>query len=137
MNTMCGIGIPELVLLVLLIFVVVGPERSRGAALEIGRFLGKLLRSEWWKEISEITQSLRDLPTTLIKMAELEDMQSELRETLSDIQKSTKPDQADRQILAEMDGTIEDLYGQVHGITQPPTDQGEAPADQDSSEERI
>ncbi len=136
MNTVCGIGIPELVLLVLLVFVVVGPERSRETALEIGRFLGKLLRSKWWKEISEITEALRDLPTTLIRMAELEDMQSELRETLSDIQKGTKLDQEDKQILAEMDETIENLYSQLHNIKQPPTDQGESPADQDDSGEQ-
>jgi Sec-independent protein translocase protein TatA len=136
MNTVCGIGIPELVLLVLLILIVVGPERSREAALEIGRFLGKLLRSKWWKEISEIAQALRDLPGTLIRMAELEDMQSELRETLTDIQKNAKLDQEDRQILADMDETIEGLYSQLHNIKTPPTDQGRSQADQDDSEER-
>ncbi len=136
MNTLCGIGIPELVLLVLVIFVVLGPERSRQAALELGRFLGKLLRSNWWREISEITQSLRDLPATLIRMAELEDMQSELRETLSDIQKSATLDQEGKDTLAEIDEAIENLYSRVHGIEQPPTDQSKAAAEQDETGER-
>jgi sec-independent protein translocase protein TatB len=136
MNTLCGIGVPELVLLALVILVVLGPERSRQAALELGRFLGKLLRSKWWKEISEITQSLRDLPATLIKMAELEDMQSEIRETLSDIQKSARLDQEGKDTLAEIDEAIEELYGQMHGIEKPPTDQSKAGAEQDETGER-
>ncbi|MBN1119862.1 MAG: hypothetical protein JXJ17_02190 [Anaerolineae bacterium] len=135
MNTLCGIGIPELVLLVLVIFVVLGPERAQETALELGRLLGKLLRSKWWKEISEITQSLRDLPTTLIKMAELEGMQSELRETLSDIQKSAELDQEGKDTLTEIDEAIENLYSRVHGIEQPPADQSEAAAEQNETGE--
>lgn len=95
MDTLCGIGLPELVILALLGFVVIGPERSREVALQLGRWLRTLMRSPWWREFNQITDSLRNLPTTLVRMAELEEAQEELQQTLSDIERDTKVDMPD------------------------------------------
>jgi Sec-independent protein translocase protein TatA len=92
MDTLCGIGLPELVILALLGFVVIGPERSREVALQLGRWLRTLMQSEWWREFNQITDSIRNLPTTLVRMAELEETQQELRRTLQDIERDAKVD---------------------------------------------
>jgi Sec-independent protein translocase protein TatA len=89
MDTLCGIGLPELIILALLGFVVVGPERSREVAVSVGRWLGKAMRSPWWQELGDVTQALRDLPTTLVRMAQLEDAQADLQATLQDIEHQT------------------------------------------------
>lgn len=92
MDTICGIGLPELVILALLGFVVIGPERSREVALSAGRLLRKVMTSSWWKDFSSITKSLRDLPNTLVRMAEIEEAQADLERTMRDIEDLTRTD---------------------------------------------
>jgi Sec-independent protein translocase protein TatA len=91
-DTICGVGLPELVILALLGFVVIGPERSREVALSAGRFLRKVMTSSWWKDFSSITRSLRDLPNTLVRMAEIEEAQADLERTMRDIEDLTRTD---------------------------------------------
>ncbi len=92
MDTLCGIGLPELIFLALLAFVLIGPERSKDVALTVGRWLGSAMRSGWWKDVTQITASLRDLPNTLVRMAELEQAQAELQQTLRDIEEGSQVD---------------------------------------------
>ena len=86
MDTVCGIGLPELIVLALVAFVVVGPERSRELALQAGRLLRRVMKSGWWKEFNQVAGAIRDLPTTLVRMAELED---ELKTVRSDLERAT------------------------------------------------
>lgn len=92
MDTICGLGLPELVILALLGFVVIGPERSHEVALKTGRFLRSVMTSTWWREFNQVAQAIRDMPTTLVRMAEIEETQAELRQAMSDIQDSTQVD---------------------------------------------
>jgi Sec-independent protein translocase protein TatA len=89
LDTICGIGLPELIILALVGFVVVGPDRSRQLALSLGRFLRTVLKSPWWKEFRQVSTALRDLPTTLVRMAELED---ELKTVRTDLNRATRID---------------------------------------------
>ena len=81
----CGLGGPELVIVALLLFVVFGPERTREVALAAGRFLGKLMKSEWWTDFMRMVDEIRNLPATLVRMAELEETQAELEKTVSEL----------------------------------------------------
>ena len=120
MNTICGIGLPELILLGLLGFVLIGPERSQDVALKAGRFLRLLVRSTWWKEFNEVTNSLRNLPQTLVRMAEIEDAQSELRSTMGEINKSIRIDfPSDTQPPTKKPTTIsDDPWGIENAVAQ-------------------
>ena len=90
MDTLCGVGLPELIIVALLGFVVIGPERSRELALQLGRMMSKVMRSPWFSEFQQITNALRNLPTTLVRMAELEEAQADIQRTISDIERETK-----------------------------------------------
>lgn len=92
MEAICGIGIPEFLFIALIGFVVIGPERARSVALSAGRSLRTIMKSEWWGEINDVTRAMRDLPNTLIRMAELEEAQTELRNTLRDIDEAARFD---------------------------------------------
>lgn len=92
MDTLCGVGLPELLILALLGFVVIGPERSQELALKLGRLLSKVMRSPWFKEFQQITDALRNLPTTLVRMAELEEAQADIQRTISDIERDVRVD---------------------------------------------
>lgn len=89
METFCGIGLPEIIILVLVSFVFIGPERSRSLALTLGRWLRRLITSTWWREFNQVANSLRDLPNTLVRMSELEDS---LRQMQTDITQATQID---------------------------------------------
>jgi Sec-independent protein translocase protein TatA len=91
MDTLCGLGLPELVIVALLAFVVIGPQRSREVALRAGRFLRSVITSSWWKEFNQVADSVRNLPTTLVRMAELEEAQADLRRTMSEIGQDARP----------------------------------------------
>lgn len=90
MDTLCGLGLPELVIIALVGFVLIGPERSQEVALTAGRTLRNLVKSSWWNDFTEVTKAVRDLPTTLIRMAELEEAQTELREVVSEIDREAR-----------------------------------------------
>ncbi|NDJ51677.1 MAG: hypothetical protein GYB68_01175 [Chloroflexi bacterium] len=90
MDTICGVGLPELIILALVSFVLIGPERSRDVALKVGRFMRTVIRSDLWGDFTQVAQSVRDLPTTLVRMAELEETQAELQQTLSELDEETR-----------------------------------------------
>ena len=89
MDTICGVGLPELIVLALVAFVVIGPERSREMAVKLGRFIRTVMKSPWWKEFNQMAAAVRDLPTTLVRMSELED---ELRTVRTDLERATQID---------------------------------------------
>jgi Sec-independent protein translocase protein TatA len=85
-DTLCGIGLPELIILALLGFVVIGPERSQDVALRAGRFLRSIMRSSWWREFNQVADAIRNLPNTLVRMAEIEETQAALRRSMQEIE---------------------------------------------------
>lgn len=92
MDTFCGIGLPELIIIALVGFVLIGPERTRELALQGGRVLRRVMKSPWWREFTQVTDAMRNLPTTLVRMAELEEVQAELQRELKDIEGQTRVD---------------------------------------------
>lgn len=78
-----------MIVLAIVGYIVIGPERSRDVALTLGRWLRAVMKSPWWKEANQIGASLRDLPTTLVRMADLED---EVRAVRTDIGRATHID---------------------------------------------
>lgn len=90
MDTLCGLGLPELVLITLIGFVLIGPERSRELALQLGRWLRRAMQSSWWRDFNQVTDALRNLPTTLVRMAELEEVQQDIQRELRDIEQQAR-----------------------------------------------
>jgi Sec-independent protein translocase protein TatA len=122
----CGLGGPELVILALLLFVVFGPERTREVALAAGRFLGKLMKSEWWADFTRMVDEIRNLPTTLVRMAELEEAQAELEKTVSELRGELDSD-LEQDVKVDPWG-IENAVAQTTRLDDqpPPPEPGEA-----------
>lgn len=75
----CGLGGPEVIVIALLGYIIFGPQRTQEAALAAGRTLRKVMRTGWWREFTQMASEIRRLPTTLVRLAELEEMQAELQ----------------------------------------------------------
>jgi len=68
-----GIGPLELLFILLIALIVLGPSDMVKTGRMIGRFLNKLVRSPTWKTIQKATQEIKQLPTTLMREANLEE----------------------------------------------------------------
>ena len=70
-----GIGPLELLFIVVIIVVVIGPKDIQRTMRSIGKGLNSLYKSEGWKAFNEVSRELRTLPNRLAREAELEEIQ--------------------------------------------------------------
>ena len=79
-----GIGAPELVFVIIIALIVLGPKDMQKAGRTIGRWLNQLINSDGWKAFQQTSREIRNLPTNLMREANLE-----LAETEKEIRKAT------------------------------------------------
>jgi sec-independent protein translocase protein TatB len=72
-----GIGASELVFIILIAIIVLGPKDMQKAGRTIGRFLNQLIRSDSWKVFQRTSNELRNLPRNLMREANTEMMEAE------------------------------------------------------------
>lgn len=106
-----GVGPLELLFILLIALIVLGPGDMVKAGRTIGSFLRKVVTSPTWRLVQQTSRDLRNLPNTLIREAGLEeeakrmqdslnikdlekDIQKEL-DGLKDIEKETQADLSD------------------------------------------
>jgi Sec-independent protein translocase protein TatA len=77
-----GIGMPELVFIVLIALIVLGPRDMQKAGRTIGRWLRDLTNSDGWKVFQRTSREIRGLPTRLMREAQFEELDQELHQTL-------------------------------------------------------
>lgn len=70
-----GIGVPEMVFIVLIALILLGPKDMVAAGRTIGKFLRKLLTSPTWLALRRTGEELQQLPTKLVREAGLEELQ--------------------------------------------------------------
>ena len=67
-----GIGAPELIFILLIAIIVLGPKDMQKAGRTIGRWLNQLIRSDGWKVFQRTSTELRNLPRNLMREANME-----------------------------------------------------------------
>jgi len=78
-----NLGISEIILIVILALIVMGPGNMVKTAREIGAFIRKVTKSPYWQEIWATKRELSEIPKILAKEADL-------NATLKDLEKETK-----------------------------------------------
>jgi Sec-independent protein translocase protein TatA len=78
-----GIGPLELLLILLLALIIFGPKDIEKAGRSLGRSLYKLINSEAWRSLTQVSRKIKTLPNTLMREAHLEDL--ELKKAARDI----------------------------------------------------
>jgi sec-independent protein translocase protein TatB len=81
-----GIGASELVFIIIIALIVLGPKDMQKAGKTIGRWLNRLVRSDGWKAFQQTSRELRNLPTTLMREANMD-----LQETEQEIHNAINP----------------------------------------------
>jgi len=72
-----GIGPTEIVFIILLALILLGPKDMEKTGRTIGRFLRDLTRSESWRAFRDTSRELRNLPNRLMREANIEDLDLE------------------------------------------------------------
>jgi Sec-independent protein translocase protein TatA len=96
-----GIGPTELIAILLILFLVMGPQDLVKIGSTLGKALRNLRQSNTWRAVQDASRQLRELPETLVRQAgieEIEKVQEELRGELKE-QKEALQD-IDRQLTA-------------------------------------
>jgi len=122
-----NIGFGEVLFILLIALVLLGPQEMTKAARGLGKFLRQLLRSPLWNEAVNTSRQLRDLPNRIIREANLEETLKELRQTADETQDEIQGEL--QQIGAETNAFSEE----VRKIGKEPSagiTQEEDPADQ-------
>ena len=72
-----GIGASELVFILIIALIVLGPKDMQKAGRTVGRWLNQLMRSDGWKVFQKTSAELRNLPRNLMREANMEVMEIE------------------------------------------------------------
>ena len=68
-----GIGPMELFFIIILALIILGPKDMMKAGRTVGKFLREVTRSEYYKAFVSSSREIRNLPTRLIREANLEE----------------------------------------------------------------
>jgi sec-independent protein translocase protein TatB len=86
-----GVGPLELIFVLIIAILIIGPRDLGKTAKTVGRFLNRVYKSEEWKALTEASRTLRTLPNRLAREAELEeldDIKKSIQETAQDLKQS-------------------------------------------------
>ena len=82
-----GIGTSELIFILLIAIIVLGPKDMQKAGKSVGRWLNQVMKSDGWRAFQRASKEIRNLPTSLMREANLE----ELREMDKEIRNNIDP----------------------------------------------
>ena len=80
-----GVGVPELMFIVLIALILLGPKDMIAAGRTIGRVLRQILTSPTWQAMRRTGEELQQLPTKLVREAGLDDLQKEVQSVTNSI----------------------------------------------------
>jgi Sec-independent protein translocase protein TatA len=106
-----GIGPLEIIFILIIGILVLGPEGMVEAGKKLGRWMRSIIRSSWWQNIRQGINDIQYLPQRLIREAELEEL-DQLRKLTND----SLPSIGDQDLInspwrenAPQDPPVEDL----------------------------
>lgn len=75
-----NIGIPEALLLVIVIFIILGPNRLVSSARSLGSWFRKVSKSQLWKDILSTSNEIKEFPQKIINEVNLDEEMKSLKE---------------------------------------------------------
>lgn len=78
-----GIGALEILFILIIALIFIGPKDIGKHARSAGRFLNRFYRSDTWRLVQETSRNLRSLPNRLAREAALEELE-EIKRSLED-----------------------------------------------------
>jgi sec-independent protein translocase protein TatB len=90
-----GIGPLELLFILVIAVIVLGPKGMVTGARETGKFIRKVIHSPLWREVVETSNEIRELPRKIARDAgidqDLKELRDSTRSTINEIKRSNIP----------------------------------------------
>src|SRR5512146_2184169 len=100
MDGIFSIGIPEILIVIVLALIIMGPQDMVVTARKLGRWVYKVYHSPTWRMIMSTSQEIRELPTKFVREAGLEDTMEEIKTTTAGVKAQLK--EATGDVTAEL-----------------------------------
>ncbi len=126
-----GIGPLELIFVLVIALIIIGPKDMGKTARNIGHFLNRLYKSEGWRSFLQASRNLRSLPSRLAREAELEELRQvkqAVTETGQEVARDLRAVEAhlkgqSREVARDLRAMEADLKGWSQpGAPAPPTE---------------
>ncbi len=85
-----GVGILEIIFILIIALIVLGPEGMVKTGYSIGRMIRKIIRSPVWRMMMDTQRDLRDIPTRLVREAGLEEDLEEFKKSQREVSRLTR-----------------------------------------------
>lgn len=96
-----GIGPLEVIVILLILLLVMGPNDLVKMGKSFGRILRNLRQSDTWKAVQQATRELRSLPDNLARQANIDELKSLQKDLQGDLDSSrTKVEDLDKEFVA-------------------------------------
>ena len=129
-----NIGPVEFLLILLIMFILLGPEGMIKTARQIGGWIRQAVRSPIWRDIMGYSQEIRELPTKIVRETGLDEDLAEIKKTAqlttSEINQSMKEANDEVKKSLEETGSVQvaiDL-NQIKPPTPTPSETNPSPA---------
>jgi len=76
-----NVGVLEIFFILLLAMIVLGPKKAVETAGNVGRWIKKLMKSQFWKNLVMTSREIQDLPKKIMDEAEIQRTIEELDRT--------------------------------------------------------
>jgi sec-independent protein translocase protein TatB len=86
-----GIGASELIFILLIAIIVLGPKDMQKAGKTVGRWLNQFVKSDSWKALQQASKEIRNIPTSLMREANLEELKEMDRDIRNNIDPRPRP----------------------------------------------
>jgi Sec-independent protein translocase protein TatA len=123
-----NVGIPELLFILILMLILLGPEGMSKTARTAAREIRKIIRSPLWSELMKTQRDIQDLPQRLVREAGIDDLSKEVQQIKQDVNQKIQPPgsvhitgSAVNQVLPASDDTSELDSDQTPTENQPGT----------------
>lgn len=111
-----GVGPLELLLVLLLALIILGPEDMVGTSRKIGQWIYRIVRSPTWRAIISTTQDLRELPQKIVREAGIEEAMNEVKDTIKDAK--TQVSAATSEVSSEMQAATREVNSEMRVASQ-------------------
>lgn len=98
-----NVGALELLFILIIAFLVLGPKRTINTARGIGKWIRNLVKSPFWRDIVKTSTEIRELPKKIMDDAELQKMITDLDLTSQEL----------KQIISEAHAETEAELGKL------------------------
>jgi len=102
-----NLGLAEIILIVVLALIILGPGNMVKTAREVGAFIRRITKSPYWQEVWATRRELNEIPKILAKEANLDETIKDLNRKTRELHSSVTSSMAE--LIKEVEGPIKEV----------------------------